>query len=707
MFNLEQEEYAREQIPWTKINFDKDSSATIDLISKIFSALEDMGAAVRGGANPDKDFTSKLTQQFGGRHPKFARRQVAGDYEFSLKHYAGTVTYDTQEWIDKNRDPLEADLQTIICSSGSKTLAKLFADFALNTAAMTEAERNRASAARGPKGGSLQTISSAYKDQLNSLIITLQSTQPHFIRCIIPNHQKRPHAINDALVIEQLNCNGVLEGIRISRLGYPNRMLYADFVKRYFIIDGEATKNMTDKRAATEKILNKCVGKGLIDPQRHAFGKTKIFFRVGELSNIEDERARVVGQMVGVIQALARGYAGRKTYIKLKEKYTAAGVICDSVRDWLSFREWAWWKLFTRVRPHLKIFNYEAQLKQIQDKTNAINKEIQSARDAATAAEEKVEELELTINNLKNEIQESQRAYSDLRSQYDNAESEKRRLAAKLAELDSSVEAAESSVGSQDAQRNSLSKQIKELEDQRFEVEGDLANLQRLCKGNSDKLSGLQTDYDRIKDENNTSRAQAMRLEDELHDAESAHQMKQTQQDALDRQKKKLTDDIRDAQEDVEDLALDNKKLNEQLSKLTSELKDAQSALEDERNRNGAEGQQAVRLKSELDDFTGQLENENKNKANLEKNKRTLESQLKETQNKLEDAQRTKADLQKKLNKTQSDLKDAQEALEDEQAERDGLETAKGKLDALLAQLTRELQEANAALAKLKGERCS
>jgi myosin protein heavy chain len=319
MFCLEQEEYANEQIPWTRINFDKDSTETIDVIGKIFNSLEDICAATRRAANPDKDFTSKISNQFKGT-------KVVGDCEFVLEHYVGAVTYDTQGWVEKNRDTLEADLQTAFCASGSKTLASLFIDFTLNTDAMTDIERVMSAA----RGANVQSISSSYREQLGSLMNTLQATQPHFIRCIIPNDQKMPHTIDDALVVKQLNCNGVLEGIRISRLGYPNRMRYADFVKRYYIIDDESTKNLSDKRAATEKILLKCVGNGIIDPQRHAYGRTKILFRIRELANIEDERARVVGQIAVTIQALARGYAGRKSYRKLFEKYTAAGVICKS-----------------------------------------------------------------------------------------------------------------------------------------------------------------------------------------------------------------------------------------------------------------------------------------------------------------------------------------------------------------------------------------
>lgn len=123
----------------------------------------------------------------------------------------------------------------------------------------------------------MATVSAAYKESLNDLMTTLQATFPHFIRCIIPNHEKRPHAINDHLVLDQLNCNGVLEGVRISRLGYPNRLLYDEFVRRYFIIVDEATKSMGDKKAATKKIIDKVVSLNKI-PQKGTFFSLLINF---------------------------------------------------------------------------------------------------------------------------------------------------------------------------------------------------------------------------------------------------------------------------------------------------------------------------------------------------------------------------------------------------------------------------------------------
>ena len=103
------------------------------------------------------------------------------------------------------------------------------------------------------------TVSMMYRESLNNLMSMLHQTHPHFIRCIIPNEQKKSGVIEANLVLNQLTCNGVLEGIRICRKGFPNRMLYPDFKHRYAILAGEAAQNPDEKKASvgiTDKLVN-------------------------------------------------------------------------------------------------------------------------------------------------------------------------------------------------------------------------------------------------------------------------------------------------------------------------------------------------------------------------------------------------------------------------------------------------------------------
>merc|ERR1712186_324502 len=110
---------------------------------------------------------------------------------------------------------------------------------------------------------------------------TLNATQPHFIRCIVPNETKSPGVVEAPLIMHQLRCNGVLEGIRICRKGYPNRVPYADFKQRYRILNPNAIPEAQffDNKKASEKLLSTLD----INHEKYPFGHTKVFFRAGML----------------------------------------------------------------------------------------------------------------------------------------------------------------------------------------------------------------------------------------------------------------------------------------------------------------------------------------------------------------------------------------------------------------------------------------
>jgi len=125
-----------------------------------------------------------------------------------------------------------------------------------------------------------------------------------------------PGDIDDLIVLEQLACNGVLEGIKISRMGFPNRMIYREFHKRYYLLASDVPATLPDSKAATQKIIAQLVKEKVVEQKQLQFGATKIFFRVGEMAKIEEARERYLANVVREIQACARGYISRKVYEK-------------------------------------------------------------------------------------------------------------------------------------------------------------------------------------------------------------------------------------------------------------------------------------------------------------------------------------------------------------------------------------------------------
>lgn len=142
------------------------------------------------------------------------------------------VPYNITGWLEKNKDPLNDTVVDQFKKSSNKLLVEIFADHP-GQSGDAGGGGGGGKGGRGKKGGGFSTVSSSYKEQLNNLMTTLRATQPHFVRCIIPNELKQPGVIDSHLVMHQLTCNGVLEGIRICRKGFPNRMVYPDFKLRW------------------------------------------------------------------------------------------------------------------------------------------------------------------------------------------------------------------------------------------------------------------------------------------------------------------------------------------------------------------------------------------------------------------------------------------------------------------------------------------
>lgn len=197
-------------------------------------------------------------------------------------------------------------------------------------------------------------------------MVNLRNTNPHFVRCIIPNEVKRPGVIDAQLVLHQLRCNGVLEGIRICRKGFPNRLLYQEFRQRYvysmatnacgyiynfcfryaILAPKAIPAGFMDGRKAVELLLEALQ----LETSEYRLGYSKVFFRAGVLGRLEDLRDERLAKIITQFQAFLRGFMMRRLYRKLQDQRLAIAVIQRNVRKHLFLRDWKWWKLYTKVR---------------------------------------------------------------------------------------------------------------------------------------------------------------------------------------------------------------------------------------------------------------------------------------------------------------------------------------------------------------------
>lgn len=280
MFELEQQEYQREGIEWKFMDFGLDLQPTIDLIEKtspigILSCLDEECVMPQAS---DKSFQEKLDGLWKGKSTKYEKKDKGtNSLKFVINHYAGKVEYDTNAWLEKNKDPLNDNVTKLFALSTEKYVAGLFSDY------LGEQEDN-SKVRTTVKKGIFRTVAQRHKEQLMSLMSQLNSTEPHFIRCIIPNNEKKPRKLNVNMALEQLRCNGVLEGIRICRMGFPNRLPFADFRQRYELLaTGVIPKGFMDGRKATQLIIEALD----IDKNKYRIGSSKIFFKAGVVRILE------------------------------------------------------------------------------------------------------------------------------------------------------------------------------------------------------------------------------------------------------------------------------------------------------------------------------------------------------------------------------------------------------------------------------------
>ena len=197
MFVLEQEEYKREGIEWEMIDFGMDLAATIELIEKPLGIMSILEEECMFPKATDMTFRDKLMQQHLGKNdkigkPKPAKKEGVPDPHFELYHYAGTVGYNVTDWLTKNKDPLNGSVVGLLKKSTMDVLRDIWSTYVSADDAAEAAKKSAGGKGKRQKGGSFQTVSALHRESLGRLMTNLRSTQPHFVRCIIPNEIKKP-----------------------------------------------------------------------------------------------------------------------------------------------------------------------------------------------------------------------------------------------------------------------------------------------------------------------------------------------------------------------------------------------------------------------------------------------------------------------------------------------------------------------------------
>merc|ERR1712183_521688 len=333
MFVVEQETYVGEGIDWEMVDFGLDLQAAIIMFEKpmgIWAILEEESLFPKA---TDKSFEEKLKASLG-KLPVFLKPQSKTDKNahFAISHYAGIVSYNVTNWLVGDKDPVNDSVVEVFKSTSSVVLlVHLWRDHPGQPTTTPKDEGKKKK-----KGGGGKTVSSVYLVSLGELMQTLHNCEPHFVRCLVPNTHKKPGDVEPPLIMHQLTCNGVLEGIRICMRGFPNRMLYPDFKLRYAILGATEINSSSDNKVAVYALMDKIE----FDRERYRLGHTLVFFRAGALAGLEEARDGLVLKWVRMIQGEVLKRVRSKVFEQKRDQRELIKVAQRNFRKYLANRDW-------------------------------------------------------------------------------------------------------------------------------------------------------------------------------------------------------------------------------------------------------------------------------------------------------------------------------------------------------------------------------
>ncbi|GAV53181.1 hypothetical protein ZYGR_0AI04640 [Zygosaccharomyces rouxii] len=528
MFVLEQNEYLKENIQWDYVDYSKDLQSTINLIEQkgpptgVLPLLDEEAILPKSS---DDSFFSKLISTWDQKSNKFKRAKKPSC--FVLKHYAGDVEYNVDGWLSKNKDPLNDHLLSVLSDSSNEMIKGFFCD--------------------SPKvrGGSFRTASLRHREQLSSLLDQLSSTTPHFARCIIPNNKKKAKDFDRKLILDQLRCNGVLEGIRIAREGYPNRIFFKEFYQRYQILaDDYKISNSTKKNS--EFLLSSLH----LDPSFYKVGTTKLFFKAGVLADLESRKEEKIFSTAIRLNAYVRGGQVRVETNKRLMKLRAARVLGETFKSYNRMMEDPWYNLYLRIKPLLsssqdiaKTKKVAKQVKELEEKLKittgerdkAIETESSTAKDLEEVRQMLAAEIE-KLNSHKEQLDAAKERQSSLQKKLDDAtklkeqieqekqkkEEQHEKALADLVNIQQSSSDGEAQMKELEAKNSELGKQVEQLKSQVLEKERALHSLEQSKSQVSKELILLKSGESSVHDELQKLKSEESAIKREMEKLRSA-----------------------------------------------------------------------------------------------------------------------------------------------------------------------------------------
>merc|ERR1719211_258322 len=657
MFTLEQEEYVKEGLDWANVDFGMDLQPCIDMFEKPMCFLAIFEEESLFPKATDATFCAKLHENLLGKRPNFAKPNPRPDPDahFAVIHYAATVSYNLTGWLEKNKDPLNDTIVELIKNGGNSLAIECFRD---HPGQPLEAPKDQDR--KKGKGG--KTVSSFFKGQLDDLMTTLYKTEPHFIRCVVPNTHKIPGGVEPGLIMHQYQCNGVLAGIAICRAGFPNKMPYPEFKARYNIIGASAVAKAKNDKAAAQAVMD--IVK--LDKEKFRLGHTLVFFRAGIGGWMEEQRENKIGSVLAWLQAGARGKASRMQFKKLQDQKLALYSCQRALRAFQMAKHWKWMQLWMCIKPNLKCTQFSKYKKEFEDKIA----EAEANIDSAIAAREKVSAVHNELANQKNDITlalksggsavqdiidktvrienqagDVQKELDETLKRVKGEKDVKSGLEQQFSKINSAVSSLEAEIGTLDGtlrtaeqDRADRDDQIRTLKDEIAHQGEMIVKLGKEKRSTADSKQKTEEDIQAAEDKaNHLSRVKA-KLEQALDEAEDALEREKKVKGDVEKSKRKIDGDLKMTQEAVSDLDRIKAELVQTVARKEKEYQALAAKIEDEASLGSKYSKQIKELQARLEELDEELAIERNNRAKAEKGRSLLKKDIEDIGSRLEEA---------------------------------------------------------------------
>merc|ERR1712045_784138 len=480
---------------------------------------------------------------------------------FAIIHYAGTVSYNVTGWLEKNKDPVNDTVVDILKKGTNDLLVQLWLDHPGQSA---PPDAGGAGGKKKKKGGGGKTVSGVFLADLVSLMTTLHSTEPHFIRCLVPNNHKQPGMVEPPLIMHQLTCNGVLEGIRICMRGFPNRIFYPDFKQRYYILGKAEIYGSDDNKTAVYTMMDK-IG---FDREKYRLGHTKVFFKARALALLEEMRDELVLKYIRWMQGRTLGFMKREwVYGVKKDQRELMLVIQRNYRQFFKMRSWGWWTLLNRTKPLVGALQMEEVLNLLQERVNETYGKYMEQVETKKRLDEECKELQEEKKALMTQLEAEQGNLGEYTERQQKA-------CAALKDLEVALVDAGNKLIEMEQARIEATQQKKDLEGDNLVIKKDMEDLEIAIQ----KLEQEKTNRDHI----------IRNLNDEIANQDEIINKLNKEKKLLNENNAKATEDMQVVQEKADHLEEIKQKLENTMDELNDSLtreKRARGDIEKQRRK--------------------------------------------------------------------------------------------------------------------------